>query len=313
MLTALDAPQRARVAALRAQGRFFWLDASLGETSSDALKAALDVPDGALQKLPGSRDGAGLRTFYAGEDALAFTLRGYVASETPAAEGAFRLRPLDVRVVVMGDCLLTLHAERISLPAVFARQLPEGRSRRYVVYTVLDALLETVFDALGEVELRLEEVSGAWPNTGGARVTGAEIRAGAARLASMRRWVTAEQVVFERFGVEVGALPGFDTGDAPDLDRLNEQIDRLRTSIDAAADGLGMLVDLQLNERAYLVSVVATIFVPLTFITGFFGMNFGWMVDHIDGPAAFWLLGMVVPLLAAALGARALVRRWLVG
>ena len=54
---------------------------------------------------------------------------------------------------------------------------------------------------------------------------------------------------------------------------------------------MGMLLDLQLNERAYLVSVVATIFVPLTFVTGFFGMNFGWMVDHIDSPIAFWLLG----------------------
>jgi Mg2+ and Co2+ transporter CorA len=32
---------------------------------------------------------------------------------------------------------------------------------------------------------------------------------------------------------------------------------------------MGMLIDLQLNERAYVVSVVATIFVPLTFITGF--------------------------------------------
>ena len=49
---------------------------------------------------------------------------------------------------------------------------------------------------------------------------------------------------------------------------------------------MGMLLDLQLNQRAYLVSVVATIFVPLTFITGFFAMNFGWMVDRVDGPAA---------------------------
>jgi magnesium transporter len=37
---------------------------------------------------------------------------------------------------------------------------------------------------------------------------------------------------------------------------------------------MGVLLDLQLNERAYVVSLVATIFVPLTFITGFFGMNF---------------------------------------
>jgi Mg2+ and Co2+ transporter CorA len=74
-----------------------------------------------------------------------------------------------------------------------------------------------------------------------------------------------------------------------------------------------MLLDLQLNQRAYLVSVIATIFVPLTFLTGFFGMNFGWMVDHIDSPAAFLLLGLVVPIVTALLAWRGVVRRFLVG
>ena len=41
-------------------------------------------------------------------------------------------------------------------------------------------------------------------------------------------------------------------------------------SIDAAASSLGTRLDLRLNERAYVVSVVATILVPLTFITSFF-------------------------------------------
>ena len=76
---------------------------------------------------------------------------------------------------------------------------------------------------------------------------------------------------------------------------------------------MGMLLDLQLNERAYQVSVVATIFVPLTFVTGFFGMNFGWMVHHIDSPLAFWLLGLAIPIATAALSWRLLVRRFLVG
>ena len=129
----------------------------------------------------------------------------------------------------------------------------------------------------------------------------------------MRRWATAQQPVFERLGVEIAALPGFDTDEEPYFDRLDEQVDRLPASIDAAANGMGMLLDLQLNERAYLVSVVATIFVPLTFVTGFFGMNFGWMVDHIDSPIAFWGLGIAVPVATAALSWRLLVRRFLVG
>jgi Mg2+ and Co2+ transporters len=37
---------------------------------------------------------------------------------------------------------------------------------------------------------------------------------------------------------------------------------------------------------------VATIFMPLTWITGFFGMNFGWMVLNISGRPAFLAFGL---------------------
>ena len=38
----------------------------------------------------------------------------------------------------------------------------------------------------------------------------------------------------------------------------------------------------RLNQIATRLTVLRDLFVPLTFITGFFGQNFGWMVDHID-------------------------------
>ena len=314
MLSGLDAGVRERVAVLREQGRFFWLDVSLSETSRDDLVDALRVPERVLPALALSGDASASRSFHADGESVVFALRCYAESETPTDEAAFRLRPLEVRVLVTGDYLLTLHEERVSLPAVLAPELPEERSKPYVVYAVLEAMLATTSDALAEIERRLDAIGTAWAEEGGGRVPSrTTLRETGPRLATMRRRVSAEQAVFVRIGVEIEALRGFDTHEEPYFDRLYEQVNRLLASIDAALNAMAMLLDLQLNERAYVVSVVATIFVPLTFITGFFGMNFGWMVDQIDTPIAFWLLGFIGPVAVALLCWRFLVRRFLIG
>ena len=56
-----------------------------------------------------------------------------------------------------------------------------------------------------------------------------------------------------------------------------------------------------LNEQDSVVSerltLVATIFLPLTLATGFFGMNFQWMLDRLGTVEAFIAFGLVVPSL----------------
>ena len=46
------------------------------------------------------------------------------------------------------------------------------------------------------------------------------------------------------------------------------------------------------NEATKNLTVVATIFLPLSFIVGFFGMNFSWMVLNITSLAAFLGFGV---------------------
>ncbi|MFJ9641486.1 CorA family divalent cation transporter [Streptomyces sp. NPDC101206] len=50
-------------------------------------------------------------------------------------------------------------------------------------------------------------------------------------------------------------------------------------------------------------AIVSTIFLPLTFVTGFFGMNFAYLTSELESRAVFWLLavGLQVLFLLAAL------------
>ena len=118
-------------------------------------------------------------------------------------------------------------------------------------------------------------------------------------LVGMRKAVTPQRDTFASLMGRVAQLPGLGDEDEryfrdvyDHLIRISDLIDSYRDLLTGAMDVYLSTVSNRLNSVMKQLTVIATIFLPLTFITGFFGQNFGWMVRNIGGVPAFMLLGI---------------------
>ncbi|MFJ3912158.1 magnesium transporter CorA family protein [Streptomyces vinaceus] len=84
---------------------------------------------------------------------------------------------------------------------------------------------------------------------------------------------------------------------------------------EAARRGFGTYSSLVSGEQNGVINrlaIVSTIFLPLTFLTGFFGMNFAYLTDELESRVIFWVLavGLQVLFLAGALYVLHRTRIW---
>ncbi len=140
---------------------------------------------------------------------------------------------------------------------------------------------------------------------------GADARPVKRRLSAARRVVLAQRDVLVRLGAGEGLQnphhprrAGF-RNTAERMAQIGGEVETLREALhDALTD--------QQNDVVKRLTAVAVIFLPLTFLTGFFGQNFTWLVDRVGGHWWFVALGLVLPVATAVVLMLLLRRRgWL--
>lgn len=73
--------------------------------------------------------------------------------------------------------------------------------------------------------------------------------------------------------------------------------------LDSTAHALDLyrsLVSTRQNALINRLTILSALFLPLNFITGFFGMNFAALVDNVASTWAFWCFGLALPALTVA-------------
>ena len=96
---------------------------------------------------------------------------------------------------------------------------------------------------------------------------------------------------------------------AVDLAHVGDMLEGERDRLSAVMDVYMGQVNNRQNRIMQQLAVVSTVFLPLTFLTGYFGMNFATMVRWVDSPAAFVLLGVLMPLIVLVLVLVVVARR----
>jgi magnesium transporter len=207
----------------------------------------------------------------------------------------------EVHMFVSGQYLITVRRE--PLPALDQqRSKVEGavmHSEQFLIYRVLDALTDSYFPLLSDMDDDIDAVEDAVIERPTDELL-QQIFALKRDLVAMRKVVTPQRDIFARSIDQLAELPGLQLDERDYFRDVYDHLIRISDLIDSYRDLLSGATDLYLstvanrqNEVMKQLAIVATIFLPLTFITGFFGQNFAWLIRYgINSEAEFWIFGI---------------------
>ena len=217
---------------------------------------------------------------------------------------------MEVHCFYSARYLVTIHRDEApSIEALrerYARQGAPIDEPVRLLYAVVDGLVDSFFPTLSELDDRIDELE----DTIFLRASDAqlqEIFAMKRLLVGMRKVVSPQRDLFASVVAARPACPGMTADDEryfrdvyDHLIRISDLIDTYRDLLTGAMDVYLSTVSNRLNGVMKQLAIIATVFMPLTFLTGFFGQNFPFLVDTSAAGPAFLAFGIALELATLA-------------
>jgi magnesium transporter len=301
-----------RLGALLERKHFFWLD--LHQPTSDAFARVGEMLGLHPMAMEDTRE-FGQRPkvdVYESHVLVVFYTGRRTGRDDPVAE------PIEVHVYVSGDFIVTIRrAECDLLDDLHSELIPEDTDAEdYLVYRIFDSLTDAWYPVITAIETRVDELEG--------EVFERARREQLSRIYRLRQEVREHHRLmgeqrdhFQPAAEAIRNLAGLSRGSKEYLRDVGDHLAQVTGEFHRQLEDLMSLAQTyfnanadRLNNTATRLTVVGTIFVTWTLVTGFFGQNFEWLVKHVESGSDFLIYGiggLVLP--SIALGALFWVKR----
>ncbi len=284
---------------LRAPGRVVWMNViSPSEETLAELGRAFDLHPLAIEDTHHIPQRAKVEDYTSHLFLVAHMPRGFMSEEAPLPRGRF----LEQLSIFMGPgYVLTIQEIAGDAFNGVRERIANGRGRirrmgaDYLVYALFDAVVDAYFpviEHLGERLSELEDDATQDPR----QETLAAVRRVKRELLTLRRvaWPQRDAAAwFER-----AEHPLLHSNSRPFFRDVNDHATRILDAIEVQrelasdVDNLYMnTLNTRTNEIMKVLTIVATIFIPLSFIAGVYGMNFDPSASGYNMPELGWVYG----------------------
>ena len=295
---------------------FFWLD--LDDSAADGTVAELLSVHFKFHPLAvaAAEKFAQRPRFDDYDDFVYMVARGADIHDTGEAEVHFFWTDRYVVTVHRADCpsVLAVHNRVEQHHVATTNATPQI----VIVYLIINALVDGFFPVLNDFDDKIDDLEDDILKTPTEAQLGVLFDMKRS-LMNMRKIITPQRDMMASINAGVSDVPGMTDEASKYFRDLYDHLIRLADLVDSYRDLLSSVMDThlstvsnRLNVVMKQLAIIATIFLPLSWLTGFFGQNFAWLVNRITGLGAFVGLGLGLELLAA-LGLLYLFkrRRWL--